>query len=1432
MKKHIIQIIVALTLILFIFFLVAPLKQWSEARTAAFRDRILTDLQNRLNIDVAFQSLSPAIFRSLTLKNLSVADKLGAFSMDTEKVRIGFQLKKKEGIPLEINRVILTHGRISISSSNTGNSTDPEELLMLLKNVFADSRLEIRDFYLEYQQEDIEALVYIDRLILDPRSDEYSLRLRGSVDGLLLQEDKKYVNAQFRSRGVIDRDFKNLTMDSNVENIRTSWLDMEDQRFYLALNQDNITLRKIKDNQPLDLELQYKIAEKDINMYWVSEQFVPANQVELKQELALFNPWLSTGISGTAEVKYNIEDKSLYYDFDTQIVIDNKIMNEYVPEQTVVTAVFRGDQKGITVDQLLAETSLADVSYQGTMTFADRIPKGILVLEDYYLPNGYPLSMVIELDYFENILNLRTASIEIGGFDPGVWELLVQLDREQQELYFSSQLTKNSQSVFLDGKLVYGAEKSIEAWYDIGQFQIGQYYPYLLDLNNENLHTYLDRSQLDSSGEFFWSENKQWLTTDSFQVEQKGETSYLIQSTFSWDGEFYSINDLLMEYSGIRIEGLVQGAFEDRILTTELFLNQGDYSYDLDLKWKMGQSIEINGNYGLSASLQFLNSGNLLFNGQCLSLPLDLGTDDFYISLDAKGRIYQGKPELHITDSSVLWQKNDEEVGLLQFSCLADSSMVEIYQLSWQDKTSSLQGQSNLMFSPITPVYASGWLDLGNGREKVQINFSWNEGGRIAGILKTGNLSLSHFITQNQNVEGNLNSSLKVQGTLKEPVLDGLISGQLAFQESPVNISTSLHYENRQFELEQLGIQTENIDIQEGMVYSDLKNNNLFVSFPIQGLLNNKPWNTTISANIKTNPIDSMQWDEMDIFGEVLIEPLIWNNETLSPSMILQARSEDQRISIFHEDRDVFRLFYDNISKKISLSSRRLLPVSLDLNGQLSDQWRLNISNIESDLHWVNRFMPEDPLGRKIISLDQGVVKGKLVINGDQDNLSMEGALSINNIKLDSLYTYKEIDPFNIDVNFSDNQIQINDFSTMVGEKGRLYSSAIITLEGRTINDVQLRGRLESVAENGGVKIIYPVAGLNLDGEAAGDFQFLYNPLESRFDGNFELNHLTISLGARQETRDKSEKKSRNDAVPFILSLNFVTGEDVRFVLPNEELTFMEAEAAKDQTLSLFLDTSNERLTFQGDLIIDQGEILYVNRSFYLSQGILNFDETGDNFNPSMSIEAEYYTEDDQENPVTIILAYSGSLFDDYEPTLSSDSALSQSQILALLGQPVGDIIAGNEEVISSLVSATSSVIGQYSLVLPFESALQEALNLDKVTVDTSLIENILLGQIQPEGVFTDENNQYNLWEYLDGTRLDLGKYLAEKLYLNGSVVINSGNNRIDRQSDLKLDFGFSFEMATPFFDIGWSYLPDQYDTMNSEDAFISDTAVTLEFHL
>jgi hypothetical protein len=300
--------------------------------------------------------------------------------------------------------------------------------------------------------------------------------------------------------------------------------------------------------------------------------------------------------------------------------------------------------------------------------------------------------------------------------------------------------------------------------------------------------------------------------------------------------------------------------------------------------------------------------------------------------------------------------------------------------------------------------------------------------------------------------------------------------------------------------------------------------------------------------------------------------------------------------------------------------------------------------------------------------------------------------------------------------------------------------------------------------------------------------------------------------------------------------LTLTTGRKVEFVWPDRNFPVLRAYADMGTSLRLSSDSLNNRFSMLGDVHLRSGEILYIDRSFYLQEGTLFFNENETSFNPRITARAEIRDRTD-DGPVTISMIIDNAPLMSFTARFESNPPLSQVELLSLLGQsPLGSP-ADQDDYRNLIVSATTDVLAQFGLIRRLERTVRDFIQLDMFSVRTQVLQNMVFRAAGIGGreanstslnTFDEGERSSAVGNYFDNTTVYLGKYFGPNMFLQGMFAFRYDEERRNQEGlpiyqGLTLEPDISFELRNPLFDVRLNLTP-----LHPENLFVNDLSFTL----
>jgi hypothetical protein len=501
-------------------------------------------------------------------------------------------------------------------------------------------------------------------------------------------------------------------------------------------------------------------------------------------------------------------------------------------------------------------------------------------------------------------------------------------------------------------------------------------------------------------------------------------------------------------------------------------------------------------------------------------------------------------------------------------------------------------------------------------------------------------------------------------------------------------------------------------------------------------------------------------------------------------------------------------------------------PVRGTITGVLSSRTiDAHAPDLYVDMVSLWRVIPSNP----IINCTGGFVNVSLRVRGPLGDPEFFGFAQGNSIRLSiPLFLSEEIGPVPILVTLDGNEMR---FGPVNAPCGRGYGEVTGWFRfDRWIPDT-LNINIKAGA-NAPIPFSVDILGVLAAGNASGTLDIGLADQALRVTGNLTGEDTEITLNTQELAAAASSRADGEASFPVVTDFTIRTGRKVEFLWPNSNAPILRANAAAGTGIRITSDSVSGRHSMNGEVSLRNGEIFYVQRSFYIRSGALLFNENELQFDPRLTVRAEIRDRTD-EGPVTVSMIVENEPLLSFDARFESSPPLSQVDILSLLGQNAEE--SQNEgEAMNIMLSSATDLVSQFLGVRRLERTVRDFLGLDMFSFRTQIIPNAISMLRNP----VERNSPYG--NYLDNTTVFVGKYLSPDMFFQGMLTVRyndlaepgrglastglSGiNNNGLAAGQFLLEPDISIELHSPLFDIRWSIMP-----VHLENLFISDTSFSL----
>ncbi len=374
------------------------------------------------------------------------------------------------------------------------------------------------------------------------------------------------------------------------------------------------------------------------------------------------------------------------------------------------------------------------------------------------------------------------------------------------------------------------------------------------------------------------------------------------------------------------------------------------------------------------------------------------------------------------------------------------------------------------------------------------------------------------------------------------------------------------------------------------------------------------------------------------------------------------------------------------------------------------------------------------------------------------------------------------------------------------------------------------------IDENNPVRLRIPLPKIGIDilGYVTGHYYAYSDSAGMDNDGTLNLTDTTVSVGMNPYP----DWYNNISGTTFMdMTLNF--GKNNRVLYPAGGDPIFSIDLQENSSVYAYMG-ADSNFSFSGDIQIRGGEIYYFQKYFYITSGSIAFDDPS-RFNPKINLRATLRDYTSSSEKVEIYLVMKDNTFDNLSPTLESSPVMELSEIMEILGQSIlpsssyGDVSVSS---VASLVTEGFDILSRLGIVTTgnplssLSSSLKKVFGVDSFSLHSNILNNIVADTIA--NASSTLSVQYSpMARFLNGTTLNVGKYLTQNLYLQLMAHLEATGNRSSYtiiSDDLALDTEFSLEWTNSAFSVTFFTRPSYFSFDSILSSFGFSITKTLNF--
>lgn len=1398
-----------------------------SARMADLKAEGIAALERLLGRRVAYRSISPSILRQIVVRDLAVASADGSadglLTVRTLRIRYSLAGLLADRDPLGALREIRISGAVlrldleadrdlldlveRLSSRDGGTSILPR---LRLVGEAVDVDLAVPHGRLTGRSLAFEAGGAGERL---------EVSLRGTLAGRM--DAGPWFRSALTARAAVARDFAAADATVRLLTLETPVVTARPQTFHASWDDGRLAVTKIEDRVPVDLAVVFDVASGDLTARMRAEGF-RADQVARPaggyQGLA---PWFAAPVSGTAELSWRPADGSIAYKGELSADLADQLP---IFRGVHVAAAFAGDRRRVSFDSLTATSPGGSLAFAGDVLLSNFWPEGTFTVTNL---TGLPLGSVdttITVERREGSLSLGGAAVRMGEVD---FDLLkADLAPSASGLRFDVRASfadaAEGDLVHAAGELVTVGARRLSLSAELTGSPPDRLFHLargagVLTRQEAQIRALLSRLSVDATVALWTDFDRLVVTSPQLSVSSRDDPTTRLSTVFTMDRRSISLSGFAGSWQGFTVAGDASVKLaDDGSARFGADLRFRDIPYSVAGSWSPRDGLALEGSYGLSAEVVAAEGGAwILRRARAERFPVPIAdrvwrpTFDVSGELDPKGG-WKLTGRLAVPDVDAV----ATAVASVEAAFEATPDRIDVRRLRYADGVSTLEGAGAVEFRSRIDPFASDIMHELAAAFRLELKAAGSaESYALAGTLAGGTLDARIAFASSPlrrfgsfGVRGELSGTGRLTGPFGAPEVSGSISlGKGMLATDPIAVATTVRFAGRRLEVENLSVTFLDHRFTGFAGHVDLAAGSLELAGRYQGVYFRD--RVDLDAALQATVGAASSGGEAGPFGTPLEGRLDLTSIRVAgtpvPSWGVRLRTADSRLYLDGGPDDALHAWIDDRLEWVLLAQAPL-PVTGRAEGRFKN------TRLEADVQVTSVDLPviNSILKSPVVTITAGDASGRLAVAGPFNDPDFTGTLRLVGGALRFRYSPDVVGPVDAAFTFTGRTFSAGPQTVPVGN-----AWATATVQFTLDHWEPIQFVLDAAtARDSAIRTAATFGRVSIDGRAASrGIRVAASDRRTDVTGSLTVNEARITLGEWIDVPFVPEEP------PTFVSLQVTTGKRIEFFWPSETLPVVRTTASPGGRLAVTYRGDTGAYTVTGSAEVHGGEVFFFDRSFILKEGTITFKEDQRSFDPRITARAEIREWDPTIGEEVKIWLDVDDRLNSFSPRFSSDPALPEPQIFALLGAPFTQQVGG-QGLLSSAVMLSSDVLSRFGLLRPFEQRVRELLGLDVFSVRTQVIQNILAEKV----LGLAGGNP------LDNTSLSLGKYLGDDLFLEMLVRLQAArgpSGLLLPGRGLSSEFELNLEWDTPFFLLEWSFLPRNPDAL-----FLTDNSLALKW--
>lgn len=1215
--------------------------------------------------------------------------------------------------------------------------------------------------------------------------------------------------------------------------------------FSANMNGDRISCSLFSSGNPFGVTLTHNFSSKKTSVYFNAEDFSPFTFITVKNSNDFIKKLDDIKLSGIYGMDFFDNGESLTYNMTGSIAVPEGVLPENIlPGEIIVDADLEGSLDAVNINNLHFSSERVEASYFGSFDIKALQPEGELFVDKVVLPSGASAQGEFFVNPYGSGFSLFAPQLYFGSTGLTAVDISCIPGEVSTDFSFSaSDYSSENQpgTVHADGSVLYEDDVFLQA----GLYAENLHFSSVFGIVNSILPA--EYSIPSSVTDFIapYTASFNLYGTSDFDGFTYNLSEAVILNThdekerlsLSLDGNetTVQVTNLELFIAGQEISASLSA--DSNSDYTEIFFSS-DFAlntlpYSISGVFRKDYLLTLSGDYGLDFNMEFGIDGMLSGTLGAQSFPVKVS--DYIASFDIESDfVFFSTDDWHINVSKFSAVENTGKFKIepgVEFQCYADSYGIIFDNIAYGDNVSALSGTGSVSwdFSGGKLSSASLLFNMNNSDTKEALNLDlsgsnpmqldFGDEDFFENFMISGTVGLTAFpsakIMSQQEVENNISASISVLGSIDNPLISMEIPhASFKIASEHMELSGSFLLEDKVVSCQQLDGKWSNfklgntsgsfsINDMEGNVYSELSadfGSFLSASSPLE------LW-AKVGKEETDNPFEASL-----VFSKLETNIM----EPIENYKIALKRTEDKTEFTAGQKGLINGTFTDDGDLYAQVDGD--FPLTFSAGGKFKDkQMDILLASIKGDLTSFKYFLPESG-----VTLDSGALSGRVQLGGLYTDPEFSGFVEIDDFSLSVPdFVPHPITATSFTIKADQNEFILEEGNLSCG-KALASIDAEVVLERWAFSSLALKFKtLNGNSIEGDIKLPFAEIRAGVGGELDLDITSEDISLSGEVGTD---NAVFVLTDVTAFADDSSEEDKGKSSMNYIVDLDLLMGPKTEIYYPNQNNPLFRGLVSTQAPVHIGLDTYTDSFSLKGDLSIRGGEVLYLNRNFYIREGRMTFNETESNFDPTLTVRAEIRERDADGAQLKISLVSENQRLSKFEPRLISEPNRSEDEIRKLLGAAIF-VESGSTatDALGQVAAGGIDFLLQNSLFRQIENRLREFFHFDIFSFRTPFFQHALLQIFRNNSGNTDPSN------FLDNTTVYIGKYIGTDLYLDAMfrLVYTSGSGLDGSSGGLVLQPEIGLELPAPFATIRWSIAPD---VTSAQNLWVPNTSISLSW--